>query len=192
MSFAADTKNEMCKSVPQRSCCRRAECYGLLLAGVFKIVGLYGNRKMPLSPIRWLNWRHRWPGSSSIYAVLFSRKKENHNTFSVFVEGDDQRERLLSVFGHEAGEMNLRIHKQNFLCPDCLAAFLRGAFLCCGTVTDPNKEYHLEFVVPYSNLAKDLLCILQTCGVENLQPGLSNRRGRLWFIAREWSRLRMC
>ena len=33
MSFAADTKNEMCKSVPQRSCCSKAECYGLLLFG---------------------------------------------------------------------------------------------------------------------------------------------------------------
>ncbi len=25
-------------------------------------------------------------------------------------------------------------------------AFLRGVFVCCGSVTDPNKEYHLEMV----------------------------------------------
>ena len=86
-----------------------------------------------------------------------SRRKENRNTFSVTVEGDDQRNLLLHTFGHEAGEINLRIHRKNIVCPECLASFLRGAFLCCGTVTDPNKEYHLEFVVPYSNLAKDLL-----------------------------------
>ena len=178
MSFAADTKNEMCKSVPQRSCCRRAECYGLLLFGrgfSRSSVCMVTENASVAHQVAQL--------AAQVAGVIvdlrssFSRKKENHNTFSVFVEGDDQRERLLSVFGHEAGEMNLRIHKQNFLCPDCLAAFLRGAFLCCGTVTDPNKEYHLEFVVPYSNLAKDLLCILQTYGVENLQPGLSNRRG---------------
>ena len=99
------------------------------------------------------------------------------NTFSVTVEGDDQRNHLLHAFGHEAGEINLRIHRKNIVCPECLASFLRGAFLCCGTVTDPNKEYHLEFVVPYSNLAKDLLVALQMCGVERLQPGLTNRRG---------------
>ncbi len=27
-------------------------------------------------------------------------------------------------------------------------AFLRGVFVCCGSVTDPNKEYHLELVLP--------------------------------------------
>lgn len=27
-------------------------------------------------------------------------------------------------------------------------AFLRGVFVCCGSVTDPNKEYHLEMVLP--------------------------------------------
>jgi len=27
-------------------------------------------------------------------------------------------------------------------------AFLRGVFVCCGCVTDPKKEYHLELVIP--------------------------------------------
>ena len=27
----------------------------------------------------------------------------------------------------------------------CRRAWLRGAFLCCGTISDPNKGYHLEF-----------------------------------------------
>ncbi len=27
-------------------------------------------------------------------------------------------------------------------------AFLRGVFVCCGSVTDPKKEYHLEMVLP--------------------------------------------
>ena len=30
--------------------------------------------------------------------------------------------------------------------PCCKRAFLRGAFLACGSMTDPEKEYHLEFV----------------------------------------------
>lgn len=29
-------------------------------------------------------------------------------------------------------------------------AFLRGVFVCCGSVTDPKKEYHLEIVIPES------------------------------------------
>lgn len=31
---------------------------------------------------------------------------------------------------------------------DDAGAFLRGVFVSCGSVTDPNKEYHLEMVLP--------------------------------------------
>ena len=31
MSFASETKNEICKIMPQDFCCQKAECYGLLL-----------------------------------------------------------------------------------------------------------------------------------------------------------------
>ena len=178
MSFAADTKNEMCKSVPQRSCCSKAECYGLLLFGrSFSRASVCMVTENAAVAHRVAQLAAQVAGVIVDLRSSISRRKENRNTFSVTVEGDDQRNLLLHTFGHEAGEINLRIHRKNIVCPECLASFLRGAFLCCGTVTDPNKEYHLEFVVPYSNLAKDLLVALQMCGVERLQPGLTNRRG---------------
>ena len=34
-------------------------------------------------------------------------------------------------------------------------AFLRGVFVSCGSVTDPNKEYHLEIVLPGSERATE-------------------------------------
>ena len=49
-----------------------------------------------------------------------------------------------------------RINWSNFTDDCCKIAFLKCAFLTCGTVNDPNKNYHLEFVVPYMNLSKDL------------------------------------
>lgn len=33
-------------------------------------------------------------------------------------------------------------------CPECRSAFVRGMFLSCGTVSDPQKTTHLEFTVP--------------------------------------------
>lgn len=33
MSFAADTKSELCKQVCPYDCCAKAECYGILLFG---------------------------------------------------------------------------------------------------------------------------------------------------------------
>ncbi len=35
-------------------------------------------------------------------------------------------------------------------------AFLRGVFVCCGSVTDPNKEYHLEMVPPLGERVEPL------------------------------------
>lgn len=178
MSFAADTKNEMCKSIPQRSCCRKAECYGLLLFGrSFSRASVSMVTENAAVAHRLAQLAAQVAGAIVDLRSTLSRRKQNRSTFAVTIEGDDQRERLLDVFGHMPGEISLRVHRQNLQCEDCLRGVLRGAFLSCGTVTDPNKEYHLEFAVPYSNLAKDLLVLLQESGIPNLQPGLSNRRG---------------
>lgn len=43
---------------------------------------------------------------------------------------------------------------------DIASAFVRGAFLVCGSVSDPQKEYHLEFVLYDHTLASGLANIL--------------------------------
>ena len=45
--------------------------------------------------------------------------------------------------------------------PTASGAFLRGAFLACGTISSPEKNYHLEFVVPHYNLSQDLKKFLE-------------------------------
>lgn len=46
-----------------------------------------------------------------------------------------------------------------------LGAFTAGAFLSCGSMTDPNKEYHLEFVLPCPQLDEPFSQILLAIGV---------------------------
>ena len=57
-------------------------------------------------------------------------------------------------------EINLRNIVNN-----STSAFLAGAFFICGSVIDPNKEYHLEFVTPSELLCSDLNAILGSFGV---------------------------
>ena len=52
--------------------------------------------------------------------------------------------------------------------------FLRGAYLVSGSLTDPHKEYHLEFGVSYMNLSRDLATLI---GEVLPQPKSSTRRG---------------
>ena len=51
---------------------------------------------------------------------------------------------------------------------------MRGVFLACGTVTTPERGYHLEFVVPYKRLCSDFICFLEEIG---LAPKYINRKG---------------
>ena len=49
-------------------------------------------------------------------------------------------------------------------------------FLICGTVTDPQKEYHLEFSTPYLHLAEDLVAVLHRVKAAQLSPSIARRK----------------
>jgi DNA-binding protein WhiA len=57
----------------------------------------------------------------------------------------------------------------------CRRAWLRAAFLACGSVSDPHKGYHLEFVCPDDDRARSLTQGLAALGVD---AGVSRRRRR--------------
>lgn len=48
----------------------------------------------------------------------------------------------------------------------CKRAFLRGAFLCIGSMSDPEKSYHLEFVCTQEESAGQLREIIQGFDIE--------------------------
>ncbi len=88
--------------------------------------------------------------------------------YTVSVKGRDI-ETVLSCFSTSGNESFSRINRGNLLNESsgeseilncCNAAFFRGAFLSCGTVSNPNKGYHLEFVVPFRTLSLDLMKML--------------------------------
>lgn len=46
-------------------------------------------------------------------------------------------------------------------------AYIRGAFLGSGSVTDPNKKYHMEFAITDIDFGKKLIKLLSSCGVSS-------------------------
>ena len=56
----------------------------------------------------------------------------------------------------------------------CQRAFLRGAFLCIGSMSDPQKSYHLEFVCNSEPRAQALSQLLTRC---ELDCAIMQRRG---------------
>ena len=65
-----------------------------------------------------------------------------------------------SWFGTTGSETSLQIDPGLIRCQTCVSAYISTAFLCGGTVTDPQKEYNLEFLTGRTNLAKDFEALL--------------------------------
>lgn len=59
---------------------------------------------------------------------------------------------------------------------DFLPDFLRGVFLMCGSITNPETEYHLEFNVSTQELCNNLTYIFKVNKSLNFNPGITERR----------------
>ena len=57
-------------------------------------------------------------------------------------------------------------------------AFLRGVFVSCGSVTDPNKEYHLELVLPEHDRSPALLDIIAEHGMSLKETARGGARSK--------------
>ena len=173
MSFSYDTKSELCKIEPEDSCCKKAECYGLLLcAKSFSSASITLMTEHARVARRAAQFTAQVTGAIVDVRTAVSYHR---SSYTLTVTQESQRQKVLAEFGYSGQEISLRINHSNLENDCCKAAFLRGVFLSCGTVTDPNKDYHLELILPFMNLAKDVMAILRD-GMD-FHPALVNRKG---------------
>jgi len=99
------------------------------------------------------------------------------------------RIKIIERFGHATSDISVRINRANLECEYCAAAYLRGAFLSCGAVTDPNVDYHLELSTPYYRLSLDMLALMREL---NLKVGLARRKGNNILYLKESEQIEDC
>ena len=130
MSFSAEVKTEICKLKPT-DCCRYAELYGILLfSRNFKNEDLFFHTDRGDVAERCTSL------ISSVYGfkpVLIEQKG-----------GYSLKSNIINVGKLFADFITIEYITDTFGCEGCFSAFLRGAFLSAGTVTDPQKGFHLE------------------------------------------------
>ena len=74
---------------------------------------------------------------------------------------------LMKLIPYLFGEYHLGSHHINFGLLEethCRQAFLRGAFLSGGSVTDPQKGYHLELATTHRSVSRELTALLLEMG----------------------------
>lgn len=160
MSFSSQVKEELCEIFPLSACCRKAQAYGMVeLAHAFTEDAVS------------IQTEHR--KVAECYAVLTGEMlgmpplpiADGGGFYMVSVEDASVRRRLLAYFGHTARDLSIRLNRANLECDHCLSAYVRGAFLSCGAIVNPESSYHLEFCVPVYNLSRDLLTLLRELGL---------------------------
>lgn len=186
MSFASDCKRELCIIENKRVCCLKAECYGLLLFS--KCFSLRESRMICENGAVARRIAEAAAVSAGVYAEVrseFHRKKVN--AFTLTIPDENARQQMIESFGHSGTEVSLHILRENFKKDCCMAAFLRGVFLICGTVTDPQKEYHLEFSTPHLHLAEELKAVLEEVRAAQLSPSIAKRKNNYIVYIKESS-----
>ncbi len=178
MSFSARIKTELCEISVLPECCQKAQCYGaLLFARSFSDKGitlLTENASFARLVAEQI--------AQECDVFVDMEKKLTHRTgssenYMIHVPGDDQVRRVLRHFGHDRNMLQLSMQKQNMQKNCCRASFLRGVFLSCGSITNPEKEYHLEFTTPHQKLAKELAGYLADIEQLEMQPAITTRKG---------------
>ncbi len=94
----------------------------------------------------------------------------------------EDKHKLLAYLSHSVHEISVKVNMANLESDDEICAFIRGAFLACGYVSDPGKTYRIEFVAPRYTLSKNLAYILSQAGFE---AKITQRKGSYVLYFRE-------
>ena len=167
MTFSSIAKNEISKIPIESRCCRLSE-----LSALIKMIGtiqLQGGKNIGVK----LSTEN-----ASIARMIFTMLKENseintkvtvrrnkqlkkNNSYSLIIEPGSECVKLLTdagilSSGDRGMKLNYKIPQQLIKKICCRKSYLRGVFLGGGSISDPEKTYHLEIVTNNEDYAEDV------------------------------------
>ena len=159
VSFSGKAKAEICKILPQKRCCALAQCFGVLLfCNTFSASG-----------IRIITESREFAQSlpklfKKAFNLTFDQQPDPEGTgkLSFQITDPEKLGMIMESYGFTmvdtlAVHINLPMVEEDC----CRAAFLRGAFLAGGSVTDPGKGYHLELTTTHQSVAREGYALIE-------------------------------
>ena len=173
ISFSGSAKAEVCRYNPTKNCCALAECFGILLfCNSFRADGIRiiteSREFASLLPKLF----------KKAFGVAFDTEPGEDSPGKLIFQITDKEKihRIMSAYGFDAKD-TLSLHINLPVVEDdcCKSAFLKGAFLAGGSVTDPVKGYHIELTTTHSSVARECNSLMyEVLGVE---PKAASRAG---------------
>lgn len=159
LSFSASAKAEVCRVFPQKSCCALAECFGVLL-----FCNSFQNDNIKIITES-REFAYILP---KLFKKAFDMDFDSYPSLEapgklVFQIWDGSKiGKIMASFGFDVRD-NVALHVNLPVVEEdcCKAAFLRGAFLAGGSVTDPGKGYHMEITTTHQSVAREADALLR-------------------------------
>lgn len=165
MSFASEVREELCRVLPEKRCCRMAECYGILM---------YCNT-FSKNEIKIITESRQF---AELLPRLFRRafgldfdqfpSLEQPGKMTFVIDDPEKLEYIFAVYGQEHPTLALHVNFAVLEEECCRQSFMRGAFLAGGSVTDPDKRYHLELVTSHQKVSDETYQLLLEMGFSPL------------------------
>ena len=157
MTFSSKCKNELSRLNLEKRCCVIAELAALIrTTGYISIKGynkfevefVMENAAVARRIFKMIKFLYN---TNSEITVKKTNRLKKHNNYSVKINEEDVIKLLIDT--KLSRDSNINILKFNYgisksLVKDscCKRAYIRGTFLGCGSISDPEKSYHVEFV----------------------------------------------
>ncbi len=176
MSFSSAAKDELIRLPLGKSCCMLSELSALTqtsgslaLRGLGRVQVTYRVENTALARRIFLLLRTQLNITAKLHFVQHARLGGRRSC--VLTLGDQDSQTLLIALhmmerdeeGHISLKRTAPRHPMTRQC--CRRAFLRGAFLGCGSMTNPEKDYHFEWVVEDQSLGQTLAKLLDKSGL---------------------------
>ncbi len=151
MSFSSEVKDELAKHISPSRHCRIAE-----LAAMVHFCGQIGCDKDGMYTIGFQT------ENEAVLRKGFTLLKKTYNIDTDVAMSDEQLQDFFQKMGNPDEPVSSLLIKNSC----CQRAFLRGAFLSIGSISDPQKSYHLEFVCTDEDKARQLQRVIQGFGID--------------------------
>lgn len=155
MSFSGTVKDELAAFISPARHCQLAELAALIhFGGRLTGDGLHLDLDME---------------NETVARKCFTLLQKTFNIDNVMREVDEEKIlRALHLYDTDHCILPLDMPVNSLLIKNscCARAYLRGVFLCAGSMSDPKKSYHLEFVCSRSMQAEQLRDIIQEFQIE--------------------------
>lgn len=151
MSFSHEVKEELSKHISPARHCQIAE-----LAAILSFSGQYGRTEAGQYMIGFQI------ENEDVVRKGFTLLRKTYNIKEDAAISEQQMQELFRKFGSPESTVDPILLKNTC----CQRAFLRGAFLCTGSMSAPEKGYHLEFVCTREDKARQLQGVIHGFGIE--------------------------